>query len=135
MLFPLTGAYLAIWFARRYDPALDYARHVGDLSYGVYIYGWPSAQLVMFLSRLWEIPTVILRIGAVYGPDATGPLVRIQRMMRGKEVWVNPTEPREASVMWVDDAVRLAIKALTSGSRWSHEATKRASPLPVGPQL
>jgi peptidoglycan/LPS O-acetylase OafA/YrhL len=59
MLFPLAGAYLAIWFARRYDPALDYARHVGDLSYGVYIYGWPSAQLVMFLSggraNWWQI--------------------------------------------------------------------------------
>jgi UDP-glucuronate 4-epimerase len=75
-----------------------------------------AEQLVMFLSRLWEIPTVILRIGAVYGPDATGPLVRIQRMMRGKEVWVNPTEPREASVMWVDDAVRLAIKAFECGA-------------------
>jgi nucleoside-diphosphate-sugar epimerase len=47
----------------------------------------------------------------VYGPEATGPLVRIDRMVRGKEVWVNPTEPRQGSVMWVDDAVRLAIKA------------------------
>jgi peptidoglycan/LPS O-acetylase OafA/YrhL len=59
MLFPLAGAYLAIWFARRYNPALDYARHLGDLSYGVYIYGWPSAQLVMFLSggraNWWQI--------------------------------------------------------------------------------
>jgi peptidoglycan/LPS O-acetylase OafA/YrhL len=58
-LFPLAGAYLAIWFARRYDPALDYARHVGDLSYGVYIYGWPAAQFVMWLSggraTWWEI--------------------------------------------------------------------------------
>jgi peptidoglycan/LPS O-acetylase OafA/YrhL len=49
-LFPLAGAYLAIWFARRYDAPLDYARYVGDLSYGVYIYGWPSQQLVMYLS-------------------------------------------------------------------------------------
>jgi peptidoglycan/LPS O-acetylase OafA/YrhL len=59
MLFPLAGAYLAIWFARRYNPALGYARHVGDLSYGVYIYGWPAAQLVMYLSggraNWWQI--------------------------------------------------------------------------------
>lgn len=59
MLFPLAGAYLAIWFARRYNPALDYARHVGDLSYGIYIYGWPSAQLIMFLydgrANWWQI--------------------------------------------------------------------------------
>ncbi|MBO0729282.1 MAG: NAD(P)-dependent oxidoreductase [Acidimicrobiaceae bacterium] len=74
-----------------------------------------AEQLVIFLSKLWGVPTIILRIGAVYGPDATGPLVRIQRMLRGKEVWVNPTEPRQASVMWVDDAVRLAIKAFECG--------------------
>lgn len=58
-LFPLAGAYLAIWFARRYDPALDYARYTGDLSYGLYIYGWPAEQLVMWLSggraTWWEI--------------------------------------------------------------------------------
>src|SRR5689334_10613905 len=50
MLFPLAGAYLAIWFARRYDPWLDYSRYCGDLSYGLYIYGWPAEQLVMYLS-------------------------------------------------------------------------------------
>jgi peptidoglycan/LPS O-acetylase OafA/YrhL len=50
MLFPLAGAYLAIWFARRYAPWLDYARTFGDLSYGLYIYGWPAEQLVMWLS-------------------------------------------------------------------------------------
>jgi peptidoglycan/LPS O-acetylase OafA/YrhL len=50
MLFPLAGAYLVIWFARRYDPWLDYSRYAGDLSYGLYIYGWPSEQLVMWLS-------------------------------------------------------------------------------------
>ena len=50
MLFPLAGAYLAIGFARRYDPWLDYSRYCGDLSYGLYIYGWPAEQLVMYLS-------------------------------------------------------------------------------------
>jgi nucleoside-diphosphate-sugar epimerase len=74
-----------------------------------------AEQLVIFLSQLWNVPTIILRIGAVYGPDATGPLVRIQRMVRGKDVWINPTEPRQASVMWVDDAVRLVIKAFGCG--------------------
>lgn len=58
-LFPLAGAYLAIWFARRYDPPLDYARYTGDLSYGLYIYGWPAEQLVMWLSggraNWWQV--------------------------------------------------------------------------------
>ena len=59
MLFPLAGAYLVIWFARRHDAWLDYSRHLGDLSYGAYIYGWPSEQLVMYLSggtaRWWQV--------------------------------------------------------------------------------
>ena len=50
MLFPLAGAYLVIWFARRHDRWLDYSKHCGDLSYGLYIYGWPAEQLVMYLS-------------------------------------------------------------------------------------
>jgi len=74
-----------------------------------------AEQLVRFLAPRLEVPTIILRIGAVYGPEASGPLVRIRRMLRGKEVWVNPEEPREASVMWVDDAVRLAIVAMDKG--------------------
>jgi peptidoglycan/LPS O-acetylase OafA/YrhL len=49
-LFPLAGAYLVIYFARRYDYWLDYSRYLGDLSYGLYIYGWPAEQLVMYLS-------------------------------------------------------------------------------------
>src|SRR5947208_8916106 len=50
MLFPLAGAYLVIWFARRHDRWLDYSKYCGDLSYGLYIYGWPSEQVVMWLS-------------------------------------------------------------------------------------
>lgn len=74
-----------------------------------------AEQLVRFLSRQFEIPTIMLRIGAVYGYDATGPAVRLDRMVRGKEVWVNPTEPRGASVMWQGDAVRLATRAFECG--------------------
>lgn len=50
MLFPLAGAYLALWFARRYDPWLDYSRWCGDLSYGIYIYAWPAEEFVVWLS-------------------------------------------------------------------------------------
>ena len=59
MLFPLAGAYLVIWFATRHDRWLDYSRHVGDLSYGLYIYGWPAGQFVMWLSgghaQWWQV--------------------------------------------------------------------------------
>ena len=59
MLFPLAGAYLVIGFARRHDRFLDYSKSLGDLSYGLYVYGWPSEQLVMWLSggraNWWQI--------------------------------------------------------------------------------
>src|SRR5579864_464273 len=48
--FAIPGGYLTIYAATRYCPALDYSRHVGDLSYGIYIYGWPCEQFVMWLS-------------------------------------------------------------------------------------
>ena len=63
--FALSGGYLTIWAATAaYWPRLDYARHVGDLSYGVYIYGWPCEQLVMWLTggraAWWEVTLLSL---------------------------------------------------------------------------
>lgn len=58
--FSLSCGYLTIYAARaRYWPRLDYARHIGDLSYGLYIYGWPCEELVMWLTggraSWWEV--------------------------------------------------------------------------------
>ncbi|MGH6967586.1 MAG: hypothetical protein ACREEN_00585, partial [Stellaceae bacterium] len=49
LLFPFTGCYLALWLAL--NPRLPLLRTArwGDLSYGLYIYGWPSEQLVIWL--------------------------------------------------------------------------------------
>ena len=49
--FALSSGYLTLYAATaRYWPRLDYARRVGDFSYGLYIYGWPCEQLMMWLS-------------------------------------------------------------------------------------
>jgi peptidoglycan/LPS O-acetylase OafA/YrhL len=57
--FALPGGYLTIYAASRYWPRVDYSRHVGDLSYGIYIYGWPSEEFVMWLSggraQWWQV--------------------------------------------------------------------------------
>lgn len=76
-----------------------------------------AEQLVRFLSIQQGTPTIILRIGALYGPDggSGGAFAPIARMVAGKEVWVNPAEPRGVSLLWEADAVRLAIVALESG--------------------
>ena len=48
--FPLFGGYLVIWLAlSRRLPVLRAARF-GDLSYGLYIYGWPVEQCVVYFS-------------------------------------------------------------------------------------
>jgi peptidoglycan/LPS O-acetylase OafA/YrhL len=55
-LFPLFGGYLTIYLALdRRLPVLRAARF-GDLSYGIYIYGWPIAAALMYASggrALW----------------------------------------------------------------------------------
>ena len=48
--FPICGGYLVIWLAlNRKLPNLRAARF-GDLSYGLYIYGWPIEQCVVYFS-------------------------------------------------------------------------------------
>lgn len=50
LFFPLTGCYLALWLAL--SPRLPPlpATRFGDLSYGLYITGWPVEQTVMRIS-------------------------------------------------------------------------------------
>ena len=47
------GAYLLFWFVFTHFPALDRYQTYPDVSYGVYLYGWPTQKLL-----LWYIPTL-----------------------------------------------------------------------------
>jgi UDP-glucuronate 4-epimerase len=77
-----------------------------------------AEQLVMYLSKSLGVPAVILRIGALYGRGGGtgGATTPIDRMIQGKEIWVNPVEPRGVSLLWEDDAVRLSRRALQAGT-------------------
>jgi len=48
LLFGVFGGYLTIYFALKHTPGLDRLSRFGDLSYGVYIYGWPASQLAIY---------------------------------------------------------------------------------------
>jgi peptidoglycan/LPS O-acetylase OafA/YrhL len=40
------GTYLVVFFAGRSNPGSRFARRAGDLSYGVYLFGWPIEQFL-----------------------------------------------------------------------------------------
>ena len=44
--YAIFGAYLIAWLGNRPNPGSAFAARAGDLSYGVYLYGWPVEQLV-----------------------------------------------------------------------------------------
>lgn len=48
--FMLFGAYLVIYFAERPNPFSRFAHRAGDLSYGVYLFGWPIEQVTQILT-------------------------------------------------------------------------------------
>jgi len=49
-LFPVFGCYLALWLALNPRLPVIPAARFGDLSYGLYIYGWPVEEAVMWFS-------------------------------------------------------------------------------------
>ena len=51
LLFPLFGAYLVLYLA--FEPSLPViaAARFGDLSYGLYIYGWPVEQALLYATE------------------------------------------------------------------------------------
>jgi len=67
--FALLGAYLVIYLAL--EPALPLVRaaRFGDLSYGLYIYGWPVEQTLLHLSHgglvWWQLFPLALAIAAI----------------------------------------------------------------------
>jgi peptidoglycan/LPS O-acetylase OafA/YrhL len=58
-LFPLFGCYLALWVALTGHLPVIPAARFGDLSYGMYIYGWPVEQGVVWLlggrAMWWQV--------------------------------------------------------------------------------
>ena len=67
-LFPVFGCYLALWLALSPRLPVIPAARFGDLSYGLYIYGWPvEAAVIWFLggrAAWWQVFLIALPTAA-----------------------------------------------------------------------
>lgn len=63
-LFPLFGCYLALWLALNPRLPVIPAARFGDLSYGLYIYGWPVEVAVIWMmggrAMWWQVFAIAL---------------------------------------------------------------------------
>jgi peptidoglycan/LPS O-acetylase OafA/YrhL len=54
-VLPIAGSYAILWLALSKASPLHYFSPSSDISYGVYLYGWPTQKLL-----LWYFPTLTL---------------------------------------------------------------------------
>jgi peptidoglycan/LPS O-acetylase OafA/YrhL len=47
------GAYIVLYLAQKHSKLLNQFNRLPDVSYGIYLYGWPSQKLL-----IWYIPTI-----------------------------------------------------------------------------
>jgi peptidoglycan/LPS O-acetylase OafA/YrhL len=112
VLFPIFGCYLALWLAVSPRLPVIPAARFGDLSYGLYIYGWPVEQAVMWLSggraAWWQIFLIALPATAALAflswHLVEGPMLRLKPVAQrgsfrrdhapGREDWRRALFPR-----------------------------------------
>lgn len=75
-----------------------------------------AESLVTFLAREQQTPTTIIRIFTMYGPQSGTITKRIDMVRQGQVIPTYPDGPNHQCPLHVDDAVRLAQRALQVAS-------------------
>jgi peptidoglycan/LPS O-acetylase OafA/YrhL len=120
LAFAIFGAYLVIFFGERSNVLSRFARRAGDMSYGVYLFGWPIEQLV----QVWTgadrgevlfayslLPT--LAVAAISWWAVERPCLRLKGYARARRRLPSPGEAlaaagdRPASLLAPDEAASL----------------------------
>ncbi len=103
-LFPLFGCYLALWLALNPRLPVIPAAHFGDLSYGLYIYGWPVEEAVIWLlggrAMWWQVFAIALPATAALAflswHLVERPALRLKPGSRRRPAGSAPTAPQRA---------------------------------------
>jgi peptidoglycan/LPS O-acetylase OafA/YrhL len=111
VLFPLFGCYLALWLALTPRLPVIPAARFGDLSYGIYIYGWPVEQAVVWLlggrAAWWQVFLLALPAAAALAflswHLVERPALRLKPGARR-----SPATPRREAGVEVSPAVSMA---------------------------
>ena len=75
-----------------------------------------AEQLVEFLSRQLEIPSVILRIFALYGPAGGSPVKALELIRHGQPVPLHPGGPIYQTIIYEADYVEKALQLIELAS-------------------
>jgi len=106
LLFPVFGCYLALWLALNPRLPVIPAARFGDLSYGLYIYGWPVEEAVMWLSggraAWWQVFLVALPAASALAflswHLVERPMLRLKPGSRRASARYSPGHSRPSSV-------------------------------------
>src|SRR5271166_3920747 len=104
LLFPLFGCYLALWLALTPRLPVIPAARFGDLSYGLYIYGWPVEEGVIWLlggrAAWWQVFLLALPVAATLAFLSwhliERPALRLKPASRRPAASYSPAAPQQA---------------------------------------
>src|SRR5205823_5505866 len=74
-----------------------------------------NEAVISHLSRSLDIPATIIRVGSASGLDGGPMRSRLDRIVRGKPIWLHPDKPNYTRPIFEPDCANLGVAALEAG--------------------